>query len=87
MKDIFDKPVDTQPTIQQQIVSRFSRDLDEIESFVILAHTKSGKMRVYPCVDKSLGPWLFVDAFRTKANEEICNRLFGPPSDIGPSFA
>ncbi len=80
--------VATEPTVQQQVVSRFNNDQHEIENFVILAHTKSGKMRVYPYVDKSIGPWLFVDAFKAKINEDVCDRLFGSTNNsIGPSFA
>lgn len=74
-------PKDFKLTPQQEVANHFSTTLNEVEDFVILARTKKGIVRIYPCLDADIGVWSFVDALRAKATEEIVDKLFG---DNGP---
>jgi hypothetical protein len=52
---------------QEQIAHQFIQDISDIEDFVILAHTKDNTLKIYPCVEGTIGLLPFIDVFRNES--------------------
>jgi len=45
-------------SVQEKALQPLLKELDEVENFVVFAHTKTGGFKIVPCLDPDLSLWM-----------------------------